>query len=123
MEAYVNIYLAIVQGLKTSLASIVESNVSVASNVENIMYDSNDEFSKLFSILQWNVNGLFCKLRDNEFLCFLYTFDFVYFVETFMETFQSNVFVDYCVFQTCLEVVYYRQGHCSGGIVCLIKNE
>ena len=49
--------------------------------------------NKPFSFLQWNVNGLLAKLKDNEFS----HFDFVCFVETFMKTFQSNVFVGYLV--------------------------
>ena len=41
------------------------------------------------------MNGLLAKLKDNEFISFVSHFDFVCFVETFMETFQSNVFVGY----------------------------
>ena len=38
------------------------------------------------------------KLKDNKFISFVSCFDFICFVETFMETFQCNVFVGYLVF-------------------------
>ena len=66
--------------------------------------------------LQWNVNGLLAKLKDNEFISFVSHFVFVCFVETFMETFQSNVFVDYIVFVKSA-VKLSKQGRHSGGIV------
>ena len=78
--------------------------------------------NKPFSFLHWNVNGLLAKLKDNEFISFVSHFDFVCFVETFMDTFQSNVFVDYIVFVKSA-VKLAKQGRHSGGIVCLIRNE
>ena len=72
--------------------------------------------NKPFSFLQWNVNGLLAKLKDNEFISFVSHFVFVCFVETFMETFQSNVFVDYIVFVKSA-VKLSKQGRHSGGIV------
>ena len=78
--------------------------------------------NKPFSFLQWNVNGLLAKLKDNEFISFVSHFDFVCFVETFMETFQSNVFVGYIVFVKSA-VKLSKRGRHSGGIVCLIRNE
>ena len=39
-----------------------------------------------------------------------------------METFQSNVFVDYIVFVKSA-IMLSKQGRHSGGIVCLLQNE
>ena len=60
--------------LETSRALLVESKQLGAS------------VNKPFSFLQWNVNGLLAKLKDNEFISFVSHFDFVCFVETFMES-------------------------------------
>ena len=59
-------------------------------------------------------------LKDNEFISFVSHFDFVCFVETFMETFQSNVFVGYLMFVKSA-VKLSKQGRHSGGIVCVIR--
>ncbi len=107
-EAYVNTDCH--EESETSRALLVESKQPGAS------------VNKPFSFLQWNVNGLLAKLKDNEFISFVSHFDFVCFVETFMETFQSNVFVDYIVFVKSA-VKLSKQGRHSGGIVCLIRNE
>ena len=92
---------------ETSRALLVESKQPGAS------------VNKPLSFLQWNVNGLLAKLKDNEFISFVGHFDFVCFVETFMETFQS---VDYIVFVKSA-VKLSKQGRHSLGIVCLIRNE
>ena len=75
-EAYVNRDCH--EESETSRALLVESKQLGAS------------VNKPFSFLQWNVNGLLMKLKDNEFISFVSHLFFVCFVETFMETFQSN---------------------------------
>ena len=71
-EAYVNTDYH--EESETSRALLVESKQPGAS------------VNKPFSFLQWNVNGLLAKLKDNEFISFVSHFDFVFFVETFMES-------------------------------------
>ena len=83
-EAYVNTDCH--EESETSRALLVESKQPGAS------------VNKPFSFLQWNVNGLLANLKDNKFISFVGHFDFICFFETFMETFQSNVFVGYLVF-------------------------
>ena len=107
-EAYVNTDCH--EESETSRALLVESKQPGAS------------VNKPFSSLQWKVNGLLAKLKDNEFIFFVSHFDFVCFVETLMETFQSNVFVGYLMFVKSA-VKLSKQGRHSGGIVCLIRNE
>ena len=83
-EAYVNTDCH--EESETSRALLVESKQPGAS------------VNKPFSFLQWNVNGLLANLKDNKFISFVGHFDFICFFETFMETFQCNVFVGYLVF-------------------------
>ena len=74
-----------------------------------------------FSFLSWNVNGLLSKLKDNDFVSFVSTFDFVCLLETFADSFESDLFSTYKIFcKSALKLS--KQGRRSGGIVCLVKN-
>ena len=95
-----------------------ESETSRVLLVESKQPGAN--INKPSSFLQWNVIGLLAKLKDNEFISFVSHFDFVCFVETFMETSQSNVFVGYFMFVKSA-VKLSKQGRHSGGIVCVIR--
>ena len=64
-EAYVNTDCH--EESETSRALLVESKPGASVN-------------KPFSFLQWNVNGLLAKLKDNEFISCVSHFDFVCFV-------------------------------------------
>ena len=101
IEAYVNTESC--HELKTRRDSFVEGDQPVVSE------------DKTLTFLHWNVNGLFSNLRDNEFISFVHTFDFLCFVETFMTSFQSNAFVDYFVF-TKPAIKFSKQGRYAGGI-------
>ena len=75
-----------------------------------------------FSFLQWNINGLFSKLGDNDFVEFISSFGFVCLVETFTETFSGDIFPGHKAF--CKPSMKLSSaGRPSGGVVCLIKNE
>ena len=76
---------------------------------------------KSLKFLHWNVNGLSSKLCDKDFIAYVRSFDFICFVETFLETFQSDLFSDYSIFHKPATKLS-KQGRSSGGIVCLIKN-
>ena len=102
-------------------------------NVEHDMLTSKNMSSRVnsLSFLHWNVNGLLSKTQDSEFVSYVYSFDFVCIVETFVEDFQSDVFHGYNVFCKpfhgynvfCKPAVKFtRQGRHSGGVICLVKN-
>ena len=95
---------------------------SVPNDQHDILISENMASNvKSLSFLHWNVNGLLSKIQDSDFMSYLCTFDFVCIVETFVEEIQSNVFVGYNVF--CKPAVKFtRQGRCSGGVICLVKN-
>lgn len=54
--------------------------------------------NKPFSFLSWNVNGLMSKISDSDFISYLYDFDFVCLVETFMKECQTDVFPGFKTF-------------------------
>jgi hypothetical protein len=84
--------------------------------------DKRGSVSKYFTFLHWNINGLRSKICDKDFLSYLFRFDFICIVETFVDDFQSNVFTGYTVFINPA-VKFTKQGRHSGGIMCLIRNE
>ena len=75
-----------------------------------------------FSFLTWNVKWLLPKLNDYDFVSFVRGFDFICLCETFIEKFQSNVFVGFKDFWKPA-VKFTKHGRRSGGIVCLIRLE
>ena len=75
-----------------------------------------------FSFLHWNVGGLLSKLRVDDFVSYVSSFDFICFVETFVEDFRSHLFSNYTVY--CKPATKLsKQGRRSGGVICLVKNE
>jgi hypothetical protein len=81
-----------------------------------------NEKSKQFLFMHWNVNGLMTKLFDNDFVSFVSSFHFVCLVETFVSAVKDDAFPGFTVF--CQPAVKLSvAGRPSGGVVCLIKNE
>ena len=75
-----------------------------------------------FSFLTWNVNGLMTKISDSDFVSFILSFHFVCLVETFIDSFNVDMFSSHKAF--CQPSVKLSQaGRSSGGIVCLIKRD
>ena len=74
--------------------------------------------------MTWNVNGLWPKMFDPNFLTFVKNFDFVCLVETFLLSSNINIFQQFgfSVFNAPA-VKLTKQGRPSGGVLCLIKNE
>ena len=90
-----------------------ECLVSVPTSHGILTSDNMSSKARSLSFLHWNVNGLLSKLQDTDFISFVCTFDFACIVETFVEDFQSDVFVGYKVF--CKPAVKFtRQGRRSG---------
>jgi hypothetical protein len=92
---------------------------------------SNNESEKItvsnccgVSFLTWNVNGLWSKMFDLNFLSFVKQFDVVCFVETFLLSSNLDIFArfGYSVFSSPA-VKLSREGRPSGGVVCLFKKE
>ena len=76
------------------------------------------------SFLTWNINGLWSKMFDTNFLTFIKQFDFVCLIETFLLTSNLDMFVHHgftVLFSPAVKLS--REGRPSGGIVCLIKKE
>jgi hypothetical protein len=103
----------------------LRSNVSMSGRVHvnsgssGDLPNTNNKHS--FSFLLWNVNGLFTKIRDRDFVSFIRSFDFVCLVETFMDNLDSNMFSGYKIFYKPA-VKLSKQGRRSGGVMCMIKN-
>ena len=102
-----------------------ESESSSVNDVINNNLNHDDieleENKKQFSFFHWNVDGLYAKLFDDDFVEFVTSFDFVCLVETFMLNFNYDaIFADYDVyFQPAVKLS--ADGRPSGGIFCLIK--
>ena len=65
-------------------------NACTELTVENNTLINADSCNKTndFSFVNWNVNGLFTKICDSDFIAFIRSFDFVCVVETFVEYFD-----------------------------------
>ena len=72
-------------------------------------------------MLSYNVEGIVSKLKDTDFVEFALKFDFITFVETFVEHFSSSLFSAYTCFVAPAKKLS-SQGRRSGGVVVLIKN-
>ena len=97
-------------------------SVDCSANPDNIYDYTNDGCKKPLSFLSWNVNGLFSKFIDSDFVTYASGFDFVCFVETFMESFDNTTFSEHQSF--CKAAIKLtNQGRRSGGVVCLIRKE
>ena len=78
------------------------------------------------NIVSYNVDGLFSKLNDLDFLSFIEQFDCVCLLETFM---IDNI-IPNNIFRQFLPAFFYPaiasssgQGRASGGIVVLVKTK
>ena len=107
---------------------VAENNLCVEQNIistdsRSCNNDVNNSIKdKSFSFLHWNVQGIFGKLFDADFMSFISTFDFVCLVETFVEEISSTSFPGYK--PVCVPAVKLStQGRRSGGVICLIKND
>ena len=75
-----------------------------------------------FSFLLWNVNGLFSKLKNADFCSYVSSFDFVCFVETWLDEYDCDIFNEHKPFYDPAFKLS-KHGRRSGGVVCLIKKE
>ena len=78
--------------------------------------------SKPCSFLHWNVQGIVSKLSDADFISFVYNFDFVCLVETFVVKFEAPVSIkQYYKVYPVPAIKWSKRGRPSGGLVCLVK--
>ncbi|RUM94950.1 MAG: hypothetical protein DSZ28_00545 [Thiothrix sp.] len=70
--------------------------------------------------MTWNIEGLREKLHDVNFLDYVRNFDIVCFTETFLESWKSDAFVEFEVFNS-FAVRLTRRGRPSGGVMVLIR--
>ena len=73
------------------------------------------------SFLHWNVAGLMTKIHDCDFVDYIYNFDIICLVETFITELNQCCFnKEYEVFVKPA-VKLSKQGRQSGGILCLFR--
>ena len=95
-------------------------NDSLSSSISLDIVDINS-----VNVLSQNIDGLFSKISDLDFLNFVEKFDVVCFLETFMveNNLPKNVFTSF------LPPFFYpakrsiAQGRASGGIIVLVKHK
>ena len=98
--------------------NVVNQSTNIRTVNENA---NNNEMNKSrISFLHWNIQGMFGKLNDNDFVDYIGSFDFISLVETFTINFQTTLFNDYAIF-TKSAVKFTRQGRPSGGLICMIR--
>ena len=74
-----------------------DGDMSGMARAENNNYSQGME--RAVSFLTWNIEGLYNKLSDNDFVSFVSSFDFVSLTETFIiEDLKFNVFTSHDVF-------------------------
>ena len=73
------------------------------------------------SFLTWNVEGLFTKLFDKEFVSFVSSHDFVCLTESFLvDELKFDAFPEHDLFYQHAKKITH-QGRPSGGVVCLVN--
>ena len=72
-------------------------------------------------MLLCNVEGIVSKLKDTSFVSFISCYDFVCFLETFVDTFTSTLFPSFTSFVTPAKTLSHH-GRRSGGVTVLVRN-
>ena len=100
-----------------------DSNTSVYSNGsnENVGLTSTDK--NTFTFFSWNVEGLYPKLFDDDFLSYITSFDFVCLTETFIVNFNFDMFTEHEFFFQPAVRLSAVDGRPSGGVACLIRKQ
>lgn len=80
-----------------------------------------NSYQNKYSFLHWNVNGLFSKISNNDFVDYVSSFDFICLVETFVEDFNNTLFDDHKEFVKPALKLSKDRGRRSGGVICLIR--
>ena len=82
------------------------------------------QLTNSLTFLSWNVDGLWNKLADPDFMEYVSSFDVVCLFETFLNItfFPPEKWANFCSF-SCPAVKLSHQGRSSGGIVVLIRKE
>ena len=73
------------------------------------------------TFLTWNIEGLYAKLFDNDFISFVASHDFVCLTETFLlNELQLSVFPDHHIYYQFAKKLS-QKGRPSGGVLCLVR--
>ena len=96
--------------------------INDVDNEVNLNIEMNENKDR-FNFFHWNVDGLYSKLFDDDFMEFITSFDFVCLAETFLLSFNLNdIFPDHDVYYQPA-VKLSADGRPSGGIFCLIRKK
>ena len=71
-------------------------------------------------MLLYNVEGIVSKLKDTSFVSFISCYDFICFLETFVDTFTSTLFPSFTSFVTSAKTLSHHGR--SGGVIVLVRN-
>ena len=74
-----------------------------------------------FSMLLYNVEGIVSKLKDTSFVSFISCYDFVFMVETFVDTITSTLFPSFTSFVSPAKTNSHH-GRRSGEVIVLVRN-
>lgn len=93
----------------------VNENVNKSGVYDNFQNDGNN-------FLYWNINGLFSKLCDSNFVNFITKFDFMCFVETWANSEENQFTLDGYNHIGIFRTRRFRTGRPSGGVSFFTKN-
>lgn len=103
-----------------------EIDIDLSESTENVNDDHNDvdvlkNQGKCFSFFHWNVDGLYSKLFDDDFISFVTGYDFVCLVESIIITFNYEyIFPEHdVIFHPAVKLT--DVGRPSGGVFCLVR--
>ena len=105
----------------SALSSEYETTQTDEDSVHGVISNINDTLLGCFSFLTWNIEGLYSKIFDNDFIQFVSENDFVCLTETFLiDELKSDTFIDHDIFHKPATKLS-RQGRPSGGVICLTR--
>ena len=102
----------------------IENRANLPNADNSISFDCNSFcISNSLNVVSYNVDGLFSKLSDVDFLSFIDQFDCVCLLETYMtdNIIPKNIFTQFLPAYFYPAIPSAGQGRASGGIIVLVK--
>ena len=72
--------------------------------------------------MSFNIEGITSKLKDDNFVSFISRYDIVCLVETFIDSFTSNIFPHHECYLAPATKLLSHKGRKSGGVLVLVRN-